>query len=123
MMSARVIEGFGRSSGYVAYTMERAGPPPSVTQCSHALVAAVHGVPAASDAAAGLHDTITDVRAATVAKRKSVRMRTHGLSEGMSWWESFAATMVSRGTRPPPAADVAGVNPLDAVPDPGYFSM
>ncbi len=45
-MSARVIAGFGTSSGYDAYTIERAGPPPNVIQRSHGAVAVVHGAAA-----------------------------------------------------------------------------
>jgi pyruvate/2-oxoacid:ferredoxin oxidoreductase alpha subunit len=45
-MRARVIAGFGTSSGYDAYTIERAGPPPKVIQRSHGAVAVVHGAAA-----------------------------------------------------------------------------
>ena len=46
MMRARVIAGLGASSACVAYTIERVGPPPYVSQRSHAVVAATHGDPA-----------------------------------------------------------------------------
>jgi hypothetical protein len=43
MTRARVILVFGLSREYVAYTIERAGPLPYVTHCSHETVAVVHG--------------------------------------------------------------------------------
>jgi hypothetical protein len=43
MISARVIAGFGVSSAYDAYTIDRAGPLPCATHCSQAETAFVHG--------------------------------------------------------------------------------
>jgi hypothetical protein len=43
MISARVTVEFGVVREYVLYAMERAGPPPRVTHCSHAVVGVVHG--------------------------------------------------------------------------------
>src|SRR5262245_27213437 len=44
MINARRIRSLRVSSGYVVYTIERAGPPLSVTNCVHRGSAAVQGV-------------------------------------------------------------------------------
>jgi hypothetical protein len=46
MTSARVIAGLGVSSEWLANTLDRAAPPPNVTQRSQAVVACVHGATA-----------------------------------------------------------------------------
>src|SRR6185295_7915291 len=69
-MSARVTAAFGLSSEYVAYTIDRPGPPPRVTHCSQAVVAVVHGATGATN---GVR---REVRTAAMKPRSAVRMRT-----------------------------------------------
>jgi hypothetical protein len=72
MIRARVIAGFGVSNAYVEYTIERAGPPPKVTHCSHASVACVHG---ATDAApAVLQEIEAERRTAAEAESSGIRI-------------------------------------------------
>src|SRR6185437_8054541 len=86
MMRARVIAGFGLSSEYVEYTIDREGPPPNTIHCSHAVVACVHGVDCACPGSG------INARAAADAKRWNFRMRN-------DFGEEMISRRFSRGLR------------------------
>src|SRR4051812_43687608 len=71
MISARVADGFGASSGCVAYTSDLAGPVPNVIQRSHGFVGVVHG---AATVFVPLDVNAEAARTAT-AERTEMRMR------------------------------------------------
>jgi len=64
------MAGFGLSSEYVEYTIDRAGPPPKTIHRSQAVVACVHGAVVCAWLAAGMN-----MRAAAETKREDFRMR------------------------------------------------
>src|SRR5512133_2787832 len=90
MTSARVALVFGASSDPVAYTMERAVPPPKTIHRSHAAVAVVHTADYAASVRLGGEQ---DVRAAAAANKIDGRIGSILASRGRGG-KSVAATIL-----------------------------